>query len=186
MSTFFTARGLWAGAVLAVAGLMSFGASAATMTCSTSGPSGTTFSLTDATDSVCISGQNDAGAGGYFAGNPTVFGVSGWKLADKNDGGGDGVINFVTAPVNGAKSGSWSIDSLKGLSHVAIALKAGNGFGLFRINTLAGRWTSGKDLSHASVWYSGTPAAIPLPATGLLLIGALGGLGLARRRRKAA
>lgn len=63
---------------------------------------------------------------------------------------------------------------------------------------LAGGWTSPftcppfggdrgcnnpKDVSHISV-YSNVVAAIPLPAAGLLLLGALGGLGLVRRRRK--
>ena len=45
------------------------------------------------------------------------------------------------------------------------------------------------DFALAAIDYAtdadGNPAPIPLPAGGLLLLGALGGLGLARRRKKA-
>jgi hypothetical protein len=42
-----------------------------------------------------------------------------------------------------------------------------------------------KDVSHISVYSNLTPAVIPVPAAGLLLLGALGALGLVRRRRAA-
>ena len=50
-------------------------------------------------------------------------------------------------------------------------------------------WTSGADafkLDFATLTVKGVPTAVPLPATGLLLIGALGGIMGLRRRRKAA
>jgi len=52
------------------------------------------------------------------------------------------------------------------------------------INAVSGEWsvTESQSLSHVSLYANVAP--IPLPAAGFLLIGALGGLGLMRRRRK--
>ncbi len=47
---------------------------------------------------------------------------------------------------------------------------------------LAGTFKT-KDISHISLYVS-TPAAVPVPAAGLLLLGALGGLAALRRRRR--
>jgi hypothetical protein len=122
----------------------------------------------------------------------SLFGKTGWVLSDKNNSSdGNGLIEFLTAPINGSESGDWAIDTLAGLTHVVITLKAGGGFGAFLLdltveNPLAGTWASTKGLSHASIYYNGTPAPIPLPAAGFLMLGALGGLAALRRSRRAA
>lgn len=71
-----------------------------------------------------------------------------------------------------------------------MVLKAGNTFGAFLLNAaeyMVGTWFTDRDLSHASVYYGGTPQPAPilLPATGFLLLGGLGGLAMLRRRKKA-
>jgi hypothetical protein len=164
-------------------------AQALTLSCSTgSTSSSATFTLNEATQAACISGQGSAGND-----TPTInsayslFGMTGWVLSQKNDGAeGDKVITFATAPVNGTKSGSWAVNSFAGLANVVLTLKAGDGFAAFLLDTnfLSGKWWSTKNLSHASIYYNGTPSQVPLPAAGLLLAGALGGLGVFGAKRK--
>lgn len=164
------------------------GASAATMTCTGgSGGSAATYSLSDATAASCFTG-NDTN---QIDSNFSLFGMTGWVLADKNDGpDGDGAITFTDAPTNGDKSGDWTISSITGLLNVAITLNAGNGFGAFLLDLddltpLSGTWTSSKGLSHASIYYNGTVSAVPLPAALPLLLAAIGGLAFVGRRRRA-
>jgi hypothetical protein len=108
---------------------------------------------------------------------------------DKNDGPeGDGVIEFIDAPGNGTKSGDWEIDTLAGLDNIAITLKAGNGFGAFLLDLtvadpLSGIWASSKNLSHASIYYTGTPSKVPEPSIMALFALGLFGLGFVRRRK---
>ena len=113
----------------------------------------------------------------------------GWTLGDATDTTG---LNF-TISLTGQ---TWSILNPLGYTSLLLTFKQGNsfvGFLLDMTEPLTGTWgTTGpgqsvNDLSHASVWYSGSPTLppVPLPAAGFLLIGALGGLAAVRRRRKA-
>ena len=158
----------------------------APMTCS----SATTYLLSDAVDKMCYFGNDTPTVTSTFS----MFGDTGWILSDKNDGpDGDGAIEYVTAPINGTKSGNWLLDTLAGASKVVLTLKAGNGWGAFlldltTVNPLSGLWETNKDLSHSSVYYQAgdtpPPSPIPLPAGFPLLLTALAALGLAGRRRK--
>ena len=155
-------------------------AQAGTMTCA----SATSYSLSDAAQSACFSGNDSNQINSSFS----LFGMTGWTLSDKNEGSdGDGVISFTTAPTNGAKSGGWAIDTLAGLDNIVITLKAGNGFGAFLLDLtvsdpLSGTWASGKGLSHASIYYIGEPAKVPEPGIFALMGLGLLGIGIARRR----
>lgn len=155
-------------------------AQAGLMTCT----SATSYSLSDAAQRECFNGNDTNQINASFS----LFGMTGWKLSDKNDGpDGDDVISFTTAPTNGDKSGGWAIDTLAGLDNIVITLKAGNGFGAFLLDLtasdpLSGTWSSGKGLSHASIYYKGEPTKVPEPSVLTLMSLGLLGLGIARRR----
>lgn len=122
--------------------------------------------------------------------------VSPAVLLDKSDGAS--LVPGVEILVTGVQSlsGLWEIVVPTGftLTNAFLALKSGNGqldpdFALFSIpdGILSGSWSiaaGSQSLSHISLYGTLVPATIPLPAAGFLLIGALGGLGLASRRRR--
>ena len=156
-------------------------------TCNTTGGGSGSFSMTTASSAVCVSGGKISGNNGYFANNPTLFGLSGWTLADNNAGGGDGNILFGSAPVYETTSGNWSIANSNGYSNIMITLKAGKGFSAFQLdaNALSGGWLTSKNLGQASVWYTGSPnpSTVPVPAAVLMLLTGLAGFGVLRRRK---
>lgn len=141
-------------------------------------------------------------------GNAALFGSTDWSLdtrinvSEVQDGfffdapSPDGILNAMLDA--DALSGTWSVDSWAGIGQAMLVLKGGNGFAAYLLDLtagLTGGWntqalTVGRNdnqpaLSHVSLYT--TPAPIPLPAAGFLLLGALGGLGvMARRRRRTA
>ena len=124
----------------------------------------------------------------YLSSDP--FGTD-YGLIDKSDDAGAGLLDSL-ASLHGTLGGTFSID-LTGLTDVILLFKVGGGnldpvyaaFLLADFNGLvSGTWgvSGSNSLSHVSLYANVAP--IPLPAAGFLLIGALGGLGLMRRRRK--
>lgn len=190
--TITATRRLAAAALFAAAAALAAPAGAATLGCATSGGgkgngnSGASFTLGHAVDVTCVGGKNDTNTinAGY-----ELFGHTGWILAQKTDGPeGDGKVTFAIAPENDTRAGTWKIGQYTGLEKAMVTLKAGNGFAAFLLDVkdLAGTWSSSKGLSHASIYYKGNPAPIPLPAAAWLLIGGIGALAATARRRKAA
>lgn len=179
--------------------LMALASASQAATCSIDG---VTFSLNIAVDSTCVAG-NDLGANGIVANDLSMFGLTGWGIGDSTDASaGDGSVIFASAPAVSTTGGTWSLQSYSGYDPLMIVLKSGTQYGAFLISELisglSGTWgitqeqcnkkgcrETGKDLSHASVYYNGEPSQVPLPAAGFLLIGALGGLAALRRKRKA-
>ncbi len=131
-----------------------------------------------------------------FGGMP-LFGAANWSLDTKIESNGttspSGIL-FASFESD-LLSGDWSVSSWAGVGKAALVLKGGNGFAAYLLDTtagLSGEWstqalTVGNNnnqpaLSHVSLYTAPTP--IPLPAGGILLISALGGLGFAARRRR--
>ncbi|HEU0223494.1 MAG TPA: hypothetical protein VFR34_14960 [Paracoccaceae bacterium] len=155
--------------------------------CSTPGPGGATFALAKAVDKACQVGNPS----NKITSSTSLFGLTGWILSQKNEdpSAGTGVIKFSKAPVNNTLFGLWGIADYAGFTNVLIALKAGNGFAAFLLDTNYhyGIWAITKKLSNATIYYQGAPKPIPLPAAGLLMVGGIGALALlAARRRKVA
>ena len=188
-------------AAATVTALMAFTSSSQAATCSIDGMS---FTLNIAVNTSCMAG-NDLGNNGIESTGSEFFSLAGWKVGDSTDAGaGDGSVLFGTAPAVNATSGTWSLASYSGFSSVMIVLKTSTYYGAFLLDEalsgLSGTWsiseygctkkgvcsTKGKALSHASVYYNGTPSAVPIPAAGILLLGGLGSLAALRRKRKIA
>jgi len=197
-------------AAMTIGGGLSDDAQAATMTldgqpqCSantaTSGISTTdvTGNMGDATDCWGAFGGgnqgNDPGPGGGFQIGSDFFGFtakvdfedSGKVLSGENIG--------LDADMNMPNPGTWSFtQGAMGGNPFLIVLKQSNnpGYAVWLFDgasaasfsgTWSVAWSNTNDISHLSVY--GNPSPIPLPAGGLLLITALGGLGFAARRRR--
>ncbi len=177
------------------------GSAASAATCTINSVS---FTLVASSAATCVAG-NDLGNNGIVANDLAFFGLTGWGIGDSTDASaGDGSVTFGTdVPIVNASSGLWSVASYNGYNPLMIVLKSGPQFAAFllteAISGLSGRWNiseqkcnrngcrdTPKALSHASVYYNGAPAPVPLPTAGLLLLGALGGLAALRRKRRSA
>lgn len=197
-------------AIVATAGVLLAGGGALAAPVTTLCPG--TAATADREFSVTIEGPAAAGcvlwgAGNVGTSNPSnpgdqaIAGVIGDSvLLDKSDGASQ-VAGFeiTTDPLNSGLSGTWAIalpvDKI--LTNVFLAFKSGQGqldpdWALFSLpdGVLEGNWAiaAGEQaLSHVNLY--GTvasappPAPVPLPAGGLLLLGALGGMAALRRRR---
>jgi hypothetical protein len=186
--------------VLALAGATALWAGAAAAAVTYSDCIGPGFDLTDdvtgTTDCEMSSARNDNPAVNPVNGNPATvnrgdgfFGITTWEYHSRT----------TFDPM--ASSGSYDLTALLAgfTGEIMLVFKGGLGqLVAFQLDTteLAGTWTApfdcdgpfacsprpnGPQLRHISVYTN--PAPVPLPASGLLLIGAMGAVIAARRRR---
>ena len=185
--------------IAAVVGAMFLATSANAATCVVNSVS---FTLDAAAGAQCMGG-NDLGRHGIADNDLNFFGLTNWVVGVSTDlSAGDGSIEANGTGFS-SSSGTWSITSAPSMSPLMIVLKSGHQFGAFLLNdmvsALSGTWnitrercndrgctTLPKILSHASVYYSPVPSAVPVPAAGLMLLAGLGGLAALRRKRAAA
>lgn len=185
--------------IAAILGAVFLATSASAATCVVNSVS---FTLEGAAGAQCMAG-NDLGRNGIAEQDLDFFGLTNWIVGVSTDPSeGDGSIEANGTGFSGS-SGTWSIGSYPSMSPLMIVLKSGHQFGAFLLDdmvaALSGTWnisrerctvrgctTVGKNLSHASVYYSPVPSAAPVPAAGLMLLAGLGGLVALRRKRAAA
>ena len=177
------------------------GATVTTLCPGTAATNDREFSVTTvAPGATCI-----ASGVGNISGNPgganpdPLFAIlgSGYQLIDKSDVSG----SAMSVSGVGGLSGMWSFllpPAPKGSmwSNLVIAFKSGVAqlnpdwvaFGLSACVT-SGTWSinnGSQSLSHVNLYGQLVPAAVPLPAAGVLMVGALGALAASRRKRRQA
>lgn len=130
-----------------------------------------------------------------------VFGSNQWSLLATLEKPGSQSAPFlfsVTYGPNGAQSGTWALNPLfnwgAGLYAFAIKGATDNAVYLMDKAFTSGTWNvlaldnpgGHPDMSNIRLFGTAPLAPVPVPAAGFLLLGALGGLAMVRRRRKAA
>ena len=176
------------GALAAAATLafMSQQAQAVTFNCTFGTQSGGA-DVWDSTGCVGLSGNASEGA---VAG---LFGQANWTLDSKWDTGSYSPSGILTVGGSGL-AGTWSVSSWAGIMAAMLVIKASNGFVGYSLDLtagLSGGWTTngimnggGRQPGISNIGLYVVP--VPLPAAGILLVSAIGGLGLfGRKRRKA-
>lgn len=111
-------------------------------------------------------------------------------LVDR-EGTNDSLLGNSIVALLGGLGGEFTLDTT-GFKDILLVFKTGTGrstpgfaaFALIPSGPTEGEWSVNlqQGLSHVSLY--GSPAPIPVPAAGILLITALGGLGIAARRRR--
>lgn len=129
---------------------------------------------------------------------PGLFGFTDWVLFGKNDNGPQSGPNNVYYTGQGTTGGDWSVDpgAFDSVLRFLVVIKAGNSWAAYLFEALPlsenGTWsttafpnpnnTNLQNVSHISIYTSSAP--IPVPAAGLLLLTAVGGICVVSRRRK--
>ncbi len=128
-----------------------------------------------------------------------MFGLTGWTyLAKDNDLNGTDEGPFQAAlDIDGTTlAGDWDIitATVSIFNQFMIVMKDGNGipdtYIGYLVTSLSGTYATPflngrnpKNISHVSLYGRTVVSTVPVPAAGLLLLGALGALSLARRRK---
>lgn len=123
----------------------------------------------------------------FSFGDPTTTGSDSSGTATYTPGNGDPIWRYLVAKSSTTSRMFWVVDELTNCSEGDASTNYTKACLLDATPLTSFNWSTatGQGISHISFYDTGaTP--IPVPAAGLLLITALGGLGFAARRRKAA
>lgn len=147
-----------------------------------------------------VTNVNTAAAGGGG-----LFGFSNWTLNSRfSTSPGSNVSGILVVSGNSTGMlGNWRVSSWAGIGAAMLVIKGGNGFVSYLLDMttpITLKWMGGWStqalrngggnipaISHISLYTTpGAPAAVPVPAAGLLLMGALGGLAALRGKKRKA
>lgn len=159
------------------------------------------WTSTACVDQIAGNDSDQSGGNGVVnvntVGGTGLFGTSNWTLDSRYDANGsynpNGILTISNVSSN-MLSGDWSVSSWAGIGSAMLVIKGGSGFASYLLDMTAGtlgQWVTyaltnnggnTPQVSHISLYT--TPAPVPVPAAGLLLVGGLGAIAALRRRRK--